>query len=425
MSPQRWQSVQELFHEIADKPKPDQEARLQAVCADDPELKAQVEALLIADGQAIPELTEGLHFFAEQLFEDPPDAYIGKIFGPYHLKELIGSGGMGRVYLAERRDYGGTVALKILHNALSPDRRELFAAEQKILAQLNHPSIARLYDAGTLPDGVPFFVMEYVSGQTLIEYCGDRQLGMRERLRVFKAICSAVYHLHQHAVIHRDLKPSNILIEADGTVKLLDFGVAESLRVASEPGAENRPQYMTLAYAAPEQIRREKPTVQADVYALGAILQELLTGEVPFDITGKTLAETKQIILEGAPRRPSEFRRGAADSNGTAHALAALTAEDWRDLDALCGKCLARDPAQRYGSVEALVGDVDAFLGGKPLSGRRPHTMTYRVKTICQTEPHADCSGGGPDRRYHSAERVLSGSLDPRPQRRATRSGTS
>ena len=240
---------------------------------------------------------------------------------PTASSELLGEGGMGVVYLAEREDLGNLVAIKILRDAwLSPARRERFLSEQRTLAQLNHPSIARLYDADTLADGTPWFVMEYVDGLPLTEYCRQRQSSIDERLQLFRSVCEAVQYAHQHAVIHRDLKPSNILVKRDGTVRLLDFGIAkqlESLDAAGGPDA-NGLRLMTPAYAAPEQIRDGPVGVYTDVYSLGVILYELLAGRLPFDLSNRTPAEAETMIVEQEPEKPSAVARQAGETPGLA-----------------------------------------------------------------------------------------------------------
>src|SRR5437667_4916150 len=221
MNAARWEQIQALFHEVADLPDPAQRASLEAQCAEDPTLMTEVLSLLEQDARGDSLLDrDAAHVAAEVLDEGIPPALLDQTFGPYRLKEALGQGGMGVVYLAEREDLGSVAAIKILRDAwLSPDRRERFASEQRTLAQLNHPSIARLYDADTLPDGTPWFVMEYVEGVPLTDYCTSRSCSIEECLRLFRDVCDAVQHAHRHAVIHRDLKPSNILVKDDGTVR--------------------------------------------------------------------------------------------------------------------------------------------------------------------------------------------------------------
>ena len=232
-----------------------------------------------------------------------------KEFGPYRIKQALGEGGMGVVYLAEREDLGNQVAIKILRDAwVSPARRERFTAEQRTLAQLNHPSIARLYDADTSPDGTPFFVMEYVEGVPLTDYCRTKKCTIPERLRLFRAVCEAVLYAHQHAVIHRDLKPSNILVKEDGSIRLLDFGIAKHLENLGELVDQTITglRLMTPAYAAPEQIRGEQVGIHSDVYSLGVVLYELLAGRLPFDLSSCTPAQAEKVLTEQEAAKPSD-----------------------------------------------------------------------------------------------------------------------
>ncbi len=218
MDSSRWQKMQSLFHEAADLPDSERRDFLEAKCADDPALVDEVLMLLQEDSRGASLLDRDIAHVAHQIFHDPSsESPPFKEFGPYRIIKKLGEGGMGVVYLAEREDLGSQVAVKILRDAwLSPARRARFAAEQRTLAQLNHPSIARLYDADTSPDGTPFFVMEYVEGVPLTIFAGTHSCTVAERLRLFREVCEAVLYAHQHAVIHRDLKPSNILVKDDG-----------------------------------------------------------------------------------------------------------------------------------------------------------------------------------------------------------------
>src|SRR5271168_3057428 len=291
----RWQRVQSLFHEAADMPPAEQRVFLEARCGDDAALVSEVLVLLEEDARGGSLLDGDVAEVASQIFNDPSSGPLPfKEFGPYRIKQALGEGGMGVVYLAAREDLGNEVAIKILRDAwVSPARRERFNAEQRTLAQLNHPSIARLYDADTSPDGSPFFVMEYVEGVPLTLYCDQNNCSIHGRLRLFRAVCEAVLYAHQHAVIHRDLKPSNVLVKNDETVRLLDFGISkhfESLGAPSEKTTTGL-RLMTPAYAAPEQIRGEQVGIHTDVYSLGVILYELLAGRLPFDLSNRTPAQ--------------------------------------------------------------------------------------------------------------------------------------
>jgi eukaryotic-like serine/threonine-protein kinase len=364
----RWARVQELFHAAAELPASEQHGFLEARSGGDPALVAEVEALLIEDrtpdvllDRALPEVAGHL------LGPETPGGWVG----PYRVLRLLGEGGMGVVYLVERADVGGRAALKLLRDAwVAPSRRARFLSEQRTLAQLDHPGIAQLHDAGTLPDGTPWFAMEYVDGVPLTEYCRAHRSGLAERLRLFRAMCEAVQHAHRHAVIHRDLKPSNILVKADGSVKLLDFGIAKQLE-PTDPGADPTRtglRLMTPAYAAPEQYEGRRLGVQTDVYALGVLLFELLAGKLPFDLTGLLPHEAARRVLELEPARPSQSPDGPVQTGRAG----------WADLDVLCLTAMQRDPARRYQSVEALIRDLEHHLAGEPLDAR-PDTLTYRA----------------------------------------------
>jgi len=382
MDSTRWEQIQTLFHDAAERPAPEQRAFLESACGDDQSLLIEVLTLLEEDSRGTSLLERGVADVAYQMVGDAVHASIrtGQ-FGPYHIKEMLGEGGMGAVYLAERDDLGNLVAIKILRDAwLSPARRERFAAEQRMLAQLNHPSIARLYDANTLEDGTPWFVMEYVDGIPLTDYCGKNSCSIEERLRLLRSVCEAVQYAHQQALIHRDLKPSNILVKRDGSVRLLDFGIAKQIESYEVPVDQTRTmlRLMTPAYAAPEQIRGEHVGIQTDVYALGVILYEILAERLPFDLSHKTADEAATIITSQEPVRPSVAAREATGKDGRGGYAPIARKGAWADLDVLCLTAMHKDPARRYQSVEALVRDIDHFLNGEPLEAR-PDTLHYTL----------------------------------------------
>jgi len=376
MDSQRWERIQSLFHEALERPAPGRLAFLMDASDGDEQLVADVQALLEEDALGTSLLDRDVSQLAGQML-GPPAPLPATEFGPYRLKELLGEGGMGVVYLAEREDLGSQVAIKILRDAwMSPARRERFATEQRTLAQMTHPSIARLYDADTLPDGTPWFAMEYVQGVPLNEYCLKQQSSAEERLQTFRAVCEAVQYAHSRAVIHRDLKPSNILVQSGGTVKLLDFGIAKHLDQGDRRMDQTRTglRLMTPAYAAPEQIRGEQAGVYTDVYALGVILYELLAGALPFDLANCSTGEAERLIVAHEPEKPSlRAKRPGANSRA---AQAAKTS--WADLDVLCLTAMHKDPQRRYASAEALIRDVDHYLKGEPLEAR-PDSLRYRA----------------------------------------------
>ncbi len=370
MDAARWSRVSALFDEALAHPPENRQAWLESAC-DDPDVRAEVLALLEEDAHTHPLLGRNVGQVADELF-DRAGTYKNAV-GPYRLTRVLGEGGMGVVYLAERDDLGSRAAVKILRDAaLSPARRARFMLEEQILAGLKHPAIAHLYDADVLPDGTPYFVMEYVEGVSITEYCQTHRSTLNEKLHLFRQVCEAVAHAHRQAVIHRDLKPSNILVAEDDQgqphVKLLDFGIAKPLDRIEDDRTAVGLRLMTPAYAAPEQLRGDAVGVYTDVYALGVLLYELLTDARPHDLTGLTPAQAEGVILNQPPAAPST--RAAREKSVARRA--------WHDLDVLCLTAMHRDPQRRYPSVDALVRDVNHFLEGEPLDARRD-SLGYRT----------------------------------------------
>ncbi|MGQ0722938.1 MAG: tetratricopeptide repeat protein [Candidatus Eiseniibacteriota bacterium] len=350
----RWERMQDLFHRATELPTGGQRSFLEGECGGDGVLLADVLGMLEEDARETLVDSE-LGAVARRVLADGPEVPT-RDFGPYRPVRLLGEGGMGVVFLAERADLGSVVALKILRDAwLSPARRERFESEQRMLAQIDHPSIARLLDAGALADGTPWIAMEYVDGVPLTEHCEARRCPVEERLRLFRDVCEAVRHAHRHAIIHRDLKPSNILVRTDGTIKLLDFGIAKSLDSLQGDADRTRTAWrlVTPAYAAPEQVTGGPLGVYTDVWALGVILHQLLTGSLPAGQPPSAAARAP-----GMPRSPG---RSA-----------------WADLDVLCLTALREDPQRRYATVDAFIRDVDHYLAGEPLEAR-PDSLGYRT----------------------------------------------
>jgi serine/threonine-protein kinase len=373
MDPARWERIQALFHAVVDLPPNEQLAALQSASADDPAIVAEVRALLREDSAAGSVIDRGLADTALRLLDRGTAPLPQETFGAYRLTTLLGEGGMGVVYRAVRDDLGSVAAIKVLRDAtLSPARRERFALEQRTLASLNHPAIATLYDADALPNGTPWFAMELVDGVPLVDHCARENLSLGARLRLFRTVCEAVQHAHRHLVIHRDLKPSNILVRADGGVKLLDFGIAKQLESLDQSEATRTGlRLMTPAYAAPEQFRGEQVGIHTDIYALGVILYELLTGRLPFDLADRTPATAETIVTTQEPEKPS-----AASDATRRDALASRS--EWADLDVLCLTAMHKDPQRRYTTVDALIRDIDHFLAREPLEAR-PDSIGYRI----------------------------------------------
>lgn len=358
----RFTRLQALFREAVGLPEYERQQFAGRACGDDAAMLADLLGMIEEDARSAPAFGDGFPTLARQVLEsssiEPPQT-----FGAYRLIRCLGEGGMGVVYLAHREDLGNPVAIKFLRDAwLFPARRERFANEQRLLAPLNHPSIARLYDAGILENGLPWFAMEYVEGLPLTDFCREHEYSLEQRLRLFRTVCDAVQYAHEHAVIHLDLKPSNILIKADGGVRLLDFGIARQMSDAGLPVDQTRTAMrpLTPSYAAPEQIRGEPVGVFTDVYALGILLYELLTGQRPFDLPTQA----------GEPAKPSLL----------AASLVGLKAgqREWADLDILCLTAIRSEVPRRYRSVEALIRDIDRYLNQEPLEAR-PDSTSYKL----------------------------------------------
>jgi eukaryotic-like serine/threonine-protein kinase len=366
----RWQRIQSLFHEALNLSEAERNDFLSAR-RDSTDLIAEVWAMLQADSGNDSFLDSGLPDVAEALLGTSPVPVSQQEFGPYRLQRLLGEGGMGVVWLAQRQDAGNLVAIKfLLHAELSPARRERFTREIRMLGKLTHPSIARLYDAGTLSDGTPWFVMEYVEGARIHEYCAQRGLTLKDQLRLFRCVCEAVQYAHGQEIIHRDLKPSNILVDKNGSPRLLDFGIARELHQLGNSLESTKPalRFCSPRYAAPEWTRDGVVGMFTDVYSLGIILREMLTGQ-PADEHSQSSTPTDP--AQGSSVTPSVPAKRS-------HAARTLSKSEWRDFDVICTKATHPDPAQRYPSIEALMRDVDHLLKSEPLEAR-PETIIYRT----------------------------------------------
>jgi eukaryotic-like serine/threonine-protein kinase len=377
MNSARWERIQALFHDAVDLPAVEREAFLQAGCGGDSELLAEVREAIAEDQRGASLLDRGVAYTANRVLHN--EATTIQEIGPYRIARVIGEGGMGVVFLAERTDLGSQAAIKILRDAwLSPARRQRFAIEQRTLASLNHPSIARLFDAGTLSDGTPWIVMEYVPGLSITEHCRAHASPLTERLRLFRQVCDAVLYAHRHLVIHRDLKPSNVLVTPEGHVTLVDFGISKQLgEGAAVDVTRTGTRLMTPAYAAPEQVRGEPAGMHTDVYSLGVILYELVTGRLPFDLSARTPQEANQLVVEQEPPRPSAF---AADPTAP---LSAIGRTSRGDIDVLCLAAMHKDPAHRYQTVEALIRDLEHYEKREPLEAR-PDGIGYRARKFAR-----------------------------------------
>jgi hypothetical protein len=372
MTAQRWQIVESLFDRALELPEPERDGFLANRCADDPELGAEVRELLAIAQDPGSLLREAVIAEAQALTGAADTVQVGRRIGPFRLLALIGEGGMGAVYLAERDDaqFHHRVAIKILPHALGPPQAiARFRDERQILAALEHPNIVRLLDGGSTDDGLPYLVMEHIVGTTITRYARDHQLSVRARLALARRVCAGLQYAHQNLVVHRDIKPSNILVDADGTPKILDFGIAKLL--APDAGFEREARtrtgaaMFTPAYASPEQARGDAVSTATDVYSFGAVLYELMTGQPPHRTSGSPL-ESLRLICEVDPPRPS------------AAAPPERRRELTGDLDNIIRKALHKEPARRYASVEQLSDDLGRFVDGLPVAARTA-TFAYRA----------------------------------------------
>ena len=376
---ERWERIQQLFHQAFELPAGERQEFLDVKSDGDAGVVSEVLSLLDADANPAPLFGREISHVAGDLIDRPP-SIPPRRFGAWEVTGTLGEGGMGIVYLGQRSDLGSRAAIKVLRDAwLSPARRERFAAEQKTLAQLEHPSIARLYDSGTLSEGTPWFVMEYVEGAPITSYCSSRPCTLPQRLELFRQICDAVQYAHNNLVIHRDLKPSNILVRADGSVKLLDFGISKHLDALDAAADQTRTaaRMMTPAYASPEQMRGDPVGTHTDVYSLGVVLYELVVARLPFDLSNRTPSEAEKIVLGREAERPSIAARRMA-LIGEANHVAATGRGAWADLDVLIATAMHKDPSRRYRTVSDLSRDVDHFLRNEPLEARGD-SARYRI----------------------------------------------
>ena len=395
MNPERWQRVREVLDRAIAAPDGQRTALLNATCSGDSELRNEVESLLRSHQQA------GSVFLGQPaLGVDLPGiasvengTRVGRRVSVYRLIELIGQGGMGEVYRAERADgqYDKQVAIKFVRAGLDTAAiLERFRNERQVLASLDHPNIARLLDGGTTEEGIPYLVMELIEGTPIDQYCDAEKLAITERLRLFLQVASAVQYAHQHLVIHRDIKPGNILVTKEGVPKLLDFGIARILDPAiSQQMTVVNP--MTPEYASPEQVRGEPVTTSTDVYSLGVVLYQLLTGRSPYPKDTHAPHEYARAICEYEPERPSSviLRSDPATLPGRAEspeAFGTVREESPRkvrrrlrgDLDTIVLRAMHKDAQRRYASVEQFSEDIRRHLEGRPVIARRD-SWTYRA----------------------------------------------
>lgn len=378
MNKSEWTTIKSIVDQVLELPEDERETYIDNQCGDDPELKGEVTKFLDSIYESEGWLEDQKAFREELLNEIVDDisnisidhSLIEKEIGSYTIKEKIGEGGMGAVYLAERSEaeLDHRVAIKIIHyGRAGEDNVRRFKREQKILAGLNHPGIARFFDSGITADGFPYIIMEYVEGESINEYCHKRNCSLAEKIDLFKQVLEAIRYAHENLVIHRDLKPGNIFIDQSGHVKILDFGISKLLEDEQDDITQTGSNILTLRYAAPEQIRQENITTATDLYALGVVFYQLLVNEDPIDIDDLTRFEVERKILYEEPSKPST----RTTSNAIKNKLKG-------DLDAIALKAIRKEPEQRYRVANEFLDDLESYQNGLPVSA---HADSFRYRS--------------------------------------------
>ncbi|MEK7728999.1 MAG: serine/threonine-protein kinase, partial [candidate division KSB1 bacterium] len=404
-----FQRSKELFQNAHDLPQEAHASYLDQACGADEALRAEVEALLAAAREASNFLEhDARSLIVPMLAQEAKVSFAGRQIGPFRLERELGRGGMGVVYLALRDgEFEQEVAIKLIKRGMDTEEiQRRFRHERQTLASLNHPNVARLFDGGITEEGLPYFVMEYVAGRPIDEYCDAHKLDTRERLALFQKVCEAVRYAHQNLIVHRDLKPSNILVNEEGAPKLLDFGIAKLLHQGGTAVTleltltGNQP--MTPHYASPEQARREVITTASDVYALGVILYELLSGHRPYRFASDSAAEIERVICEVEPEKPStaidktekfENKEKEPISPESVSAVREGSVEKLRrrlagDIDNIVLMALRKEPYRRYSSIEQFSDDIRRHLEGLPVRARKG-TWAYRASRFVRRHKYA------------------------------------
>ena len=387
-TPQEWQRMREILGDVLELPFEQRALYLDSVCKDDPQLRLRIDELIAAhDATSAASLdAPAFSITSADLSRATRASVIGRRIGAYRIEAEIAHGGMGTVFRAVRADdeFNKQVAIKLVGGAaFSYQVAEMFRRERQVLASLEHPNIARLLDGGTTEDGNPYLVMEYVEGEPVTEYCKSRQLSIDDRLKLFRKICFAVHYAHQNLVIHRDIKPANILVTKEGEPKLLDFGIAKVIAIDAV-SATLTFGALTPAYASPEQISGEPITTATDVYSLGLVLFELLTGQQAFASARSSSLRLQRAILEREPDLPSKAVSPSALESATHLGGERIPREKLArqlkgDLDCIVSKALRKEPVERYSSVAQFSEDVAHYLHRQPVLAHQP-TLIYQTR---------------------------------------------
>jgi len=393
---QDWNFVKKVFNDALEISADIREEFVRKETKDKPDLFQTIIDMLDSEAAKDANITQMISSNIKQLVSDKFEVKPGEKIGVYELDSVIGEGGMGTVFKAKRVDaeFDSKVAIKVIHRqCLNSETLKRFKSERQILANLNHPNIARLIDGGTTDSGLPYLVMEYIEGKTLIDYCKEKRIGFKSRIKLFMQVCKAVNYAHQNLIVHRDIKPANILVTSDGQIKLLDFGVAKILnpdeysKSVAETQIEMR--ILTLENAAPEQVLGEKITTRTDVYALGTLLFQLLTEEKIFNLKEQYRKTFEKAICEQMPTKPSKV---ISNTNSLVnvkipegHFLTLNAAKNKLkgDLDNIILKSLQKEPERRYQSVEQFYNDIDRYLNYYPVKAQ-PDQFLYLTKKFIQ-----------------------------------------
>jgi serine/threonine-protein kinase len=387
INPEQWSDLSRLLDQALDIPIGGLDHWLDSLPASDAPHRAKLRELL--KQRAAAETGEFLFTLPKvtgrrvRSLPDTPGILPGTIIGPYIVEEEIGRGGMGEIWRARRRDgvIKRPLALKLPH--AGPHSQELierFTRERDILGELSHPNIARLDDAGVTASGQPYLALEHVPGVPLTDYCDERRLDIRARLHLYMQVLRAVQHAHSHLVIHRDLKPSNVIVTPQGQAMLLDFGIAK-LIPDEDHGRQIAGGALTPEYASPEQIAGKPVCTASDLYSLGVLLFELLTGERPYRLGRTTRAELEEAILLAEPPRPSAAVQSAAAAMARATSMKALSRSLRGDLDTIVLKALKKSPTERYATADALLRDIAHYLRSEPVTARSDSSW-YRLRKL-------------------------------------------